>query len=255
MAWCLRILLLWSLAACVAAEPLPVRVGGYVFPPFVEVSSAGAWSGVTIDLIEQLNTMQSSYRFEFVPTAAARRYRDLENGQFDMLFFENPAWGWQGHDVESIEGIVLGRELFIAQAERGRGQDYFDHREGKRIALFSGYHYAFTGFISDPAQLRDVHNAVLTFSQESNVQMVLRGRVDMAVVTESFLEAYLSRHPHYRSRLLVAEEPDQYYQHFLLMRRGAEPTVEQMKSYIDQIRESGVLAQILERNGINQVQP
>lgn len=255
MSWCIRILLLWSLAAGVAAQPTPVRVGGYVFPPFVEVSSEGVWSGVTIDLIEQLNAMQSEYRFEFVPTAAARRYRELENGQFAMLFFENPAWGWQGHDVESIEGIVLGRELFIAHAERGRGQEYFDHREGRRIALFSGYHYAFTGFISDPTQLRDVHNAVLTFSQESNVQMVLRGRVDMAVVTESFLEAYLSRHPYYRSRLLIAEEPDQYYQHFLLMRRGAAPTVEEMKSYIDRIREAGVLAQLLERNGINQVQP
>lgn len=252
---CARIVLLWSFALCAMADSVTVRVGGYVFPPFVEVSSEGEWSGVTLDIIEQLNAMQAAHRFEFVPTAVARRYRELETGHFDMLFFENPAWGWQGQDTQSIEGIMLGRALFIARARDGRSQEYFDDRRGKRIALFSGYHYAFAGFISDPDHLRDAHNAVLTFSQESNIQMVLRGRADMAVVTESFLEAYLSRHPHYRSSLLVAEEADQYYQHFLLMRSGAEPGLPAMKRYLDSLQDSGVLGQILERNGINQTQP
>ncbi|SDS45728.1 amino acid ABC transporter substrate-binding protein, PAAT family [Halopseudomonas xinjiangensis] len=255
MSFCARILLLWSLATLALANPATVRVGGYVFPPFVEVSSEGEWTGVTLDLIDRLNAMQSEYHFEFVPTAAARRYRELETGHFDMLFFENPAWGWQGQDTQSIDGVVLSRALFIALAEDSRTQDYFDDRQGKRIALFSGYHYAFAGFIADPNHLRDVHNAVLTLSQESNIQMVLRGRVDMAVVTESFLEAYLSRHPHYRSRLLIAEEADQYYQHFLLMRSGAEPGLAQMKAYVDQLQDSGALGLILEHNGINQTQP
>lgn len=250
-----RVLVLWCAACATFADSMPVRVGGYVFPPFVQVSSDGKWSGVTPDVIAELNTIQDEYRFEFVPTAAARRYRELETGHFDMLFFENPAWGWQGEAVQSLEGAVLGRALFIARAIDGRGQDYFDVRQDKRIALFSGYHYAFAGFIADAAHLRDAHNAVLTFSQESNIQMVLRGRVDMAVVTESFLEAYLSRHPQYRSRLLVAEEADQYYQHFLLMRSGAEPGLDQMKAYLDRLQGSGVLARILERNGINQTQP
>ncbi|UAW97119.1 transporter substrate-binding domain-containing protein [Halopseudomonas nanhaiensis] len=250
-----RALLLWCMASCALAEPVPVRVGGYVFPPFVQVSSDGEWSGVTLDVVSELNAMQSAYRFEFVPTAAARRYGELEAGHYDMLFFENPAWGWQSEDIQSLEGAVLGRALFIARAVDGRGQEYFDVRQDKRIALFSGYHYAFAGFIADPAHLRDAHNAVLTFSQESNIQMVLRRRVDLAVVTESFLEAYLSRHPQYRSRLLVADEADQYYQHFLVMRSGAEPGLERMKAYLDRLQDSGVLARILERNGINQAQP
>lgn len=250
-----RVLLLWCLACYAHADPVTVRVGGYIFPPFVQVSSDGQWSGVTLDVVAELNVIQAEYRFEFVPTAAARRYRELETGHFDMLFFENPAWGWQREDIQSLEGAVLGRALFIARAADGRGQDYFDLRQDKRIALFSGYHYAFAGFIADAAHLRDAHNAVLTFSQESNIQMVLRGRVDMAVITESFLEAYLSRHPQYRSRLLVADEADQYYQHFLLMRSGAEPGVDRMKVYLDQLQDSGVLGRILERNGINQTQP
>ncbi|MFT6429317.1 MAG: ABC-type amino acid transport substrate-binding protein [Halopseudomonas sp.] len=61
-------------------------VGGYVFPPFSEQNSKGEWSGLIIDLIALLNVSQKDYQFEFMPTAAPRRYHDFANGRFDLMF-------------------------------------------------------------------------------------------------------------------------------------------------------------------------
>ena len=230
------------------AEPTQVRVGGYVFPPFVQLSTTGEWSGLTLDVLDAFNRMQSEFHFEFVPTAATRRYRDFASENYDLMLFENPSWGWEGYAVDSFEGPVLGRDVFIARARQGRGQEYFNDLQSKRIALFSGYHYAFANFNSDKSYLRDSHNAVITFSTASNIQMVLRGRVELAIVTEAYLEDYLARHPEYRGKLIVAEEADQHYRHFLILRKGAEPGLDFLRALADQISASGELDRLLQQH-------
>lgn len=62
-----------------------IKVGGYVFPPFIE-KEGEAFVGVTIDLLDTLNTYQDEYFFQFVPTSSKRRYVDFDNQKFDVLF-------------------------------------------------------------------------------------------------------------------------------------------------------------------------
>lgn len=54
-----------SAPAHLSAAPFSVTVGGYVFPPFVDLGANGSPIGLTIDLIEWLNEAQSDYRFSF----------------------------------------------------------------------------------------------------------------------------------------------------------------------------------------------
>lgn len=234
----------------VIAEPQPVRVGGYVFPPFVETNPDGDWSGTTIDLIELLNASQERYRFEFIPTSATRRYRDFANGRFDLLFFESPQWGWQNHPVVGVRGPSVGGEVFIAASRPGRGQGYFAQRKGKRIAVLSGYHYAFAGYNPDKRYLRQQHDAIVTFSQKSSVQMVLRDRADLAVISQAFLERYLDQFPEYRSQLLIAAEPDQHYQHVLIKREPSEPELDYLIALLDRLEERGAMQELLARHGL-----
>lgn len=233
-----------------AADPRPVKVGGYDYPPFAERNAQGEWSGLSLDLIELLNRSQTEYQFSFSPTSASRRHHDFDNDRFDLVFFESPRWGWAGREVVSLRGPPLGGEVFIAAARPGRGQDYFADRSGKRIALFSGYHYAFAGYNRDKEYLRREHNAVITFSQESSVQMVLRGRVDLAVVPMAFLERYTNEHTGYRQQLLVSLEPDQFYQYLLVKRTDSEPPLAYMKMLLQRVVEEGELQKLLARHGL-----
>ncbi len=235
------------------AAPKTVIVGGYVFPPFVELTSAGDWRGITLSLLDELNQLQDDYHFAFYPTSAGRRYADLSSGRYQMMFFENPAWGWSANQVKGLEGVVLGQEVFIARKQPDRDQSYFADRHDKSIALFSGYHYAFADFVTNKQYLRQHHNAVFTQSQESNVQMVLRGRVDLGVVTDAWLDSYFERYPDYREQILVSEEPDQLYQHFLLLRRGSSPDMATMQILFEQLKSSGSLERVLTEHGINAI--
>ncbi|WP_188434360.1 substrate-binding periplasmic protein [Halopseudomonas salina] len=234
-------------ASPVQAEPREVRVGGYIFPPFAEQSIEGEWSGVTIDLIAQLNMVQQDYRFAFLPTSATRRYHDFDNERFDLMFFESPQWGWQDRDVVSLRGPAVGGEVFVAAAKPGRDQAYFADRSGKRVALFSGYNYAFAGYNPDKGYLRRKHNAIITFSHDSSLQMLLRGRVDLAVIPQGYLERYLDQNQQYRSQLLIASEPDQYYRHILIKREASEPPLAYMEQLLARLEEEGTMQMLLSR--------
>ncbi|MFT6464861.1 MAG: ABC-type amino acid transport substrate-binding protein [Halopseudomonas sp.] len=243
-------LLLSVLAPRAYAEPVQVKVGGYSFPPFVNRPADGQWSGLTLDVIAAMNARQDDYQFVFFSTSASRRYHDFDDNQYDMMLFESPDWGWQGKSVVSLHGPVTGREVFIAKAAEGRGQDYFAQRQSKRIALFSGYHYAFTGFNPDRDYLRKEHGAAMTFSHESIIQMVLRERAEFGVVTEAFLQQYLAQYPEHQGQLLVSEKADQHYRHALIMRQGSVPGISYMDDLFQQLRNQGELSRLMALHGL-----
>lgn len=250
----IRIAILLSvLSTSLYAEPVQVNVGGYTFPPYVNPHVDGQWSGLTLDVVAALNALQADYQFVFISTSASRRYHDFDNRLYDMMLFESPHWGWRDRAVVSLQGTVTGREVFITKAVEGRGQDYFETRRGKRIALISGYHYAFTGFNPDRNYLRKEHGAAMAFSHDSIIQMVLRERAELGVVTEAFLNQYLIQYPQYREKLLVSEKSDQRYQHSLIIRRGSAPGISYMDGLFEQLKNQGELSRLLSLHGVADV--
>jgi ABC-type amino acid transport substrate-binding protein len=223
-----------------------VRIGAAHFPPYTIRPERGEDTGLLPQMVSALNAMQSDYRFEMVPTSIPRRFRDFQQARFDMAIFENPAWGWKDIPHEDVDMGLEDAEVFVTHRVQGRTQNYFDDLHGKRLALFSGYHYAFAHFNADPKFLADSYKATLTYSHDSNLLMVLRDRADIALVTRSYLSTFMASNPADAGQFLVSDRVDQVYRHFALLRPEAPITGEQFGDLLRQLRENGQMFKIFQ---------
>ena len=243
-----RVLLLGLISLAGAATAAQeVRVGAYHFPPYVLKPESKQPEGLLPDLLHALNQVQDDYRFRLVATSTMRRYRDLQSGRFDLILFESPSWGWQDTAHDALNLHIEDAEVYVARLQPGRDEGYFADFTGKRMALYNGYHYGFAGFNSDQAFLTETFNALLTYSHDSNLIMLLRGRADVAVVTRSFLQAYLKQYPEKASALLVSQRLDQVYRHQALLRPQSPISAQGLAALLQQLNHDRQLDALLER--------
>jgi len=221
-----------------------VRVGAAHFPPYTVRPESGADTGLLPQLIQALNASQTDYQFVLVPTSVPRRFGDFQQGRIDMAIFENPAWGWDSVPHVAVDMGLEDAEVFVAQRQLDRQQSYFADLTGKRLALFSGYHYEFANFNADPQYLAKNYNATLTYSHDSNLLMVLRGRADIALLTRSYLSDYFLRNDHVAEQLLVSERVDQIYHHYAILRPAAPISGETFGNLLQALRENGQMLKI-----------
>jgi len=146
-------------------------------------------------------------------------------------------------------------EVFVAKKLEGRDQHYFDDLQGKRLALFNGYHYAFARFNPDPQYLRKAYNATLTYSHDSNLLMVQAGRADIALVTRSYLSDFLARNPASLDQLMASERIDQVYHHYALLRPDAPISDQKFAALLRELREAGELTRIFQPYRISVAAP
>jgi ABC-type amino acid transport substrate-binding protein len=221
-----------------------VRVGAAHFPPYTIRPESGVDTGLLPQLVEALNASQDDYRFVLVPTSIPRRFGDFKQGRVDMAIFENPDWGWKDIPHTAVDMGLEDAEIFVAQRLPDRQQNYFADLTGKRLALFSGYHYEFANFNAEPQYLAKNYNATLTYSHDSNLLMVLRGRADIALVTRSYLSDYFLRNEKVSDALLVSERVDQIYHHYAILRPAAPISGEAFGKLLQGLRDSGQMLQI-----------
>ena len=223
-----------------------VRIGAAHFPPYTVRPEQGADTGLLPQLVEALNASQTDYQFVLVPTSIPRRFRDFEQGRVDMAIFENPDWGWQKIPHTTVDMGLEDAEIFVAQREAGRDQSYFADLKGKRLAVFSGYHYAFANFNPDPKYMAEHFNATLTYSHDSSLLMVARGRADIALVTRSYLSDFLARNVDMAAQFLISERVDQVYHHYALLRPKAPISSAAFAGLLKRLRDDGELLKIFE---------
>lgn len=239
----------WLVAACFSPVLLAqqeVRIGAAHFPPYTVRPENGADSGLLPELIAALNQLQSVYHFVLVPTALPRRFQDFQQKRIDMAIFENPQWGWQSIDHVAVDMGLEDAEVFVALRKDGRDERYFQDLKGKRLALYSGYHYAFANFDADPVWLSKAFNATLTYSHDSNLQMILRKRADIAPITRSYLSDYMVRNPQDAEQLLMSERVDQIYHHYAILRPDAPISAEALRGYLQQLHDNGDMQRIFQ---------
>ncbi|SDG28448.1 amino acid ABC transporter substrate-binding protein, PAAT family [Limimonas halophila] len=246
-----RILLAAVLAVAATGAPAEtVRVGGYAFPPYVDDHLADG--GVTQALLRELNALQDAHSFTFVPTSARRRYRDFRRGRFDVMLFESPRWGWRERGIafDTVRPIVTDGEVLVAAADRVDSQAWFAEVADKTIAAHIGYHYAFADMESDPDRLRQAFDIRLSTSHRENVAKVLDGRVDVAVVTISFLELMFDERPALEAKLAVSRHPDQMYRLGALVRPGGPIGAAALTRLLDRAERTGRMEAVLARFGL-----
>ena len=223
-----------------------VRVGAAHFPPYTVRPESGADTGLLPQMVEALNALQNDYQFELVPTSIPRRFNDFKEGRVDMAIFENPDWGWKDIPHTLVDMGLEDAEIFVAQKKPDRDENYFKDLTGKRLALYSGYHYEFANFNADPKYLADTYKATLTYSHDSNLLMVLRARADIALVTRSYLSDYLLRNEKVGEQLLVSQRIDQVYHHYALIRPQAPITGEAFGKLLQGLRDNGQMLKIFD---------
>lgn len=248
--WARGLLLLLVLCCQWAMAADEVLIAAVHFPPYVIKPEENLQGGLLGELVVALNQVQNQHRFGLRATSLNRRFDDFRSGRIHIAIFENPDWSWQGIAGPRIDMGLEDAEVLIARADLGRDQRFFDNLQGKRMALFNGYHYGFAGFKNDPKWLEKNFNAVLTYSHESNLKLVLKGRADIAPITRSWLGARLREQPQLRDQLLVSDWEDQRYRHYALLSPHAPISAEDFRHALDLLRENGALQRIFTPYGI-----
>ncbi len=226
-----------------------VKVSGYTFPPYVNIADNG---GVTADFIELLNHQQNDFEFVFKKTSPNRRYREITEKKADLILFEMPGWGWEKYaeHISSSKIFFIGGEVYIAKPKEGRTQKYFSTIGSKSIAGVFGYHYGFAGFSKDPEWLQENFEISLSHNPENIIRLVANGRVEIGVVTQSFLSDYLQKKPGEKSKLMISDRKDQGYEMRAIIGNHSPITVETFNQLIDNIFSSGALQAFAKRKGL-----
>ena len=92
---------------------------------------------------------------------------------------------------------------------------------------------------------------LLTVDNERNIKLLLKERGDIAVVTKAYLQRYLLEYPYIRERLLISEELDQEYNHTVLLRPGASPSIDEMNAMLDNLIKTGAMQKLRAKYGLD----
>jgi ABC-type amino acid transport substrate-binding protein len=247
----LTLLLLITLSYSVSArDAINVTVGMYPFSPFVESKVLGGDAGMTVDLIIALNKLQKKYHFKAIQIPPKRRYQSYKDGHYDVIFYENKAWGWQNIEINESQVYQTGGEVYVALNKRGRGQDYFDDFSDKRMMGILGFHYGFADFNTDELFLKKQFQMQLSHDNDKNLAMLLKERGDIVVLTKAYLHRYLLQNPQLEKQLLISDRLDQEYNHTVLVRPKIKPTVEEVNHMLEALDSTGALKKLLIKYGI-----
>jgi len=244
--------LLFFMSITVNAQPNKpvVKVAGYPFSPYVTQLSDGRYTGLSIDLVNALNGIQSQVQFEFVATSITNRYKAYEMKRYDMILFESPVWGWSNIGHEFVPLNIHDGELFISLKDKAIDQAYFEDFSGKALSLVKGYHYKFADWQAEPQQLKTQFDIQFVNSNEASIISILRGRAEIAPVTWSYLQFYLSQYPEISPQLLVSTKWDQQYHHGILLNPNAPISKQQLSEWVGLLKKQQILTRLAAHYGL-----
>jgi len=225
-----------------------VKVGVYDFAPYVFITDKT--TGITVQMIAEMNNFQKKYEFIAVPTTSRRRYSDFEKNKFDMMIFESKNWGWQKYPMVVSQTFVTGFEVYVTQAKPGRGQDFFSDFKNKAMIGVLGYHYQFADFHAELDYLEKNFNILQTDSQKRSLELILNNRGEIAVLTKEYLNYHFSHSPADKKKLLISDKFDQIYRHTILVRKNSVPSVRYINKLLEQMKQKGTLKPLWEKYGL-----
>jgi ABC-type amino acid transport substrate-binding protein len=227
-----------------------VIVGGYVWPPFVELQGRN-YQGMTLDLIDAANAIQGDFVFEFVLTNADDRHKDFFNKKFDMIFFEDIDWDWLAYPVNASTPLAKGTELYIALEKPGRSQYFFQELNKKSLSAVAGLHYSFAGQNSDAAYLKQHFNIQLHNTTAEVLQDVLDGKTEIGVINSIALEEAFNQDPGLKRKIMIGKKIDQDFVLSILARKDGPMSIEQVNIMLDRLQKAGIIDKLWEKYGLN----
>lgn len=240
-------------AAPVSATETEIRVGAYNFPPIAGVDAGGKPSGLLGDLLSKLDRIHEDVSFRVVHTSPKRRYLDFDAGLYDVIFFESPKWGWQDKAVSISRPILADEELYVALKKPGRDLSFFDNLSERSIVAIAGYHYGFAGYETDRSVLEQKFDIEFSDSHSRNLNLIKADRpsvAEVAIVSYSYLQMHLARHPEDWDKLLISDRPDQRYQLSIITRQNDAVSADYMIQLLAPLVENGQYRRLVEKWGL-----
>ena len=102
-----------------------------------------------------------------------------------------------------------------------------------------------------PDEMRKRFDLVLVNDNAAVIELVLLGRVEAGVVTQSFLSRYLADRPNDLARLLVSDQADQLYDLRVLTRPGLDPDAAAIRALLVRLDRAGQLAPLWHAYGLD----
>ncbi|PPI85337.1 amino acid ABC transporter substrate-binding protein [Marinobacter maroccanus] len=239
--------------APVHANETEITVGVYHFPPVAGVGNSGEATGLLGDLLKELEQAHPTVSFRVFHTSPKRRYLDFDAGLYDVIFFESPDWGWTEKEVDISRPILADEELYVALKKPGRDSSFFDDLHSRSIVAISGYHYGFTGFETDNSVLEQTFDIEFSDSHSRNINLIKADRpsvAEVAIVSYSYLQRHLARHPEDWDTLLISNEPDQRYRLSIIAQKGGAATADEMLRLLAPLVDNGRYRQLVEKWGL-----
>jgi hypothetical protein len=252
-----RVFLLSTCLAIASAMPASadtdIAVGIYSFPPVASVNQRKEVEGLVGELFTELKRLHAGLSFQILHTSPKRRHMDFEAGLYDVMFFENPDWGWQDQPVETSRPLLQDQEFYVALKKPGRDQSFFDNVADRNIVAISGYHHGFAESITDNDELQAKFNLEFSHSVRRNLDLIKADRpsvADVTVVSRSFLKTYFSRFPDQRELFLISNKVDQSYELRVIARRQGPVNINQLESLLQPLIESGRFQELAKKHGL-----
>nr|WP_281174849.1 transporter substrate-binding domain-containing protein [Kiloniella litopenaei] len=220
------------------------------FPPFYTIQQNQPLSGLGIDLINAMNEIQSDYRFEVVEASPRRRHDMFKKGLYDISLFDHLSWGWTPEDVMVTRVFLRGGERYITARNKEVAPTLFKDISSRKIGAILGYHYNFANFETDPEKLKKRFDINLVTYQEQIIKQVLSHRVEIGVITETFLKKYLKENIEVRDRIVISENYDQEYNFVGIVRKEAAITATELENIILSVINSPKYQWIADEYGI-----
>ncbi|MDG0818017.1 type 2 periplasmic-binding domain-containing protein [Bdellovibrio svalbardensis] len=209
-----------------------IYVGAYGFAPYYDIDKG---RGLINDVLEILNQIQADYDFRVVEIPSKRRYQSFAERRIDMIFFEDPRWGWSSIKHQQYPTGLDDAEVYITRKTPQRNQTFFEDLQNKSIAGILGYHYGFANLNADENYLRSKFDIHLVSHNFASVRLVLKDRVQIAVVPRSYIQSYLKEHKADRKQILISDKIDQKYDLKILVHPQVNIPKETLESLFTQL--------------------
>ena len=230
-----------------------IVVGAYYFPPVVDFGPEQQPVGLLADLMQQLEADAPGIHFRIFHTSPKRRYLDFDAGLYDVIFFENPDWGWGSREISVSPPLLRDQDVYVALRKPGRNLSFFDRIEDRKIVALAGYRYGFIDRAVDSSNPSRALSVEFSDNNNRNLRLIKADRpsvAEIAVINRSFLEQHLARHPEDRDLLLVSEQPDQSYLLRIIARKGGPASADDLTRMLKPVIADGRYQQMVRKWGL-----
>ncbi|HAY48504.1 MAG TPA: hypothetical protein DCY62_06015 [Thalassospira sp.] len=236
------LLWVWAVPAK-AGDPVPVKVGAYEYG-VVYYFEDGSPRGIVPMLIDRLNGLQDTYRFELAETSSRRRYQALMNGELDLILLESAKWDWPAFDVLYSDPIVREKDIYLTLASQSDAKSLFADVSAHPMLCVLGFHYGFADFNADPDYLRENFNVELRYNESEVLNGLLAGEAPIGIVSAGFLARRFASDPRLHERLIIGDKPDATYDLVSVLTRESAIPLDEFNALVARLLAGGEVEEL-----------